>query len=52
MNYYINIFTGCTRKFENGVGYVLNADTEWVRNKTPESLIKSLPYYKQRMTTS
>lgn len=25
---------------------------EWVRNKTPESLVKSLPYYKQRIITS
>lgn len=50
MNYYINIFTGCTRKFENGIGYVLSADAEWVKNKTSESLIKSLSYYRQKET--
>ncbi|WOL22897.1 hypothetical protein [Escherichia phage vB_EcoM_JNE01] len=44
---YTNIFSGLKRKFENGVGYASSdGGVTWVKNNTPEGLIKNLPYYK------
>lgn len=42
---YKNEFTGLVRKYVGGVGYNLN-DGLWVVTKTPEELVKKLPYYK------